>query len=103
MTTRIDLDGKNYSTEGNLKEAQNSESDLSALLYADRDIMKLDDEGGYYFKHVSAMTGESLHCKSDIAAELGWRDREIDRLKMLVKGRNLDGSLIPAEPFSQSN
>jgi hypothetical protein len=32
MTDRIDLDGKTYSTEGNLKEAQNSESDLSALL-----------------------------------------------------------------------
>jgi hypothetical protein len=47
-------------------------------LYAERDAMKL---GQYYSRHVSAMTGEDLHSKSDIAAELAWRDREIDRLK----------------------
>ena len=35
MTTRIDLDGNPYSTEGNLKGVQSSESDLSALLCAD--------------------------------------------------------------------
>jgi hypothetical protein len=27
------------------------------------------------------MTGEGLHAKSDIAAQLAWRDREIDRLR----------------------
>ena len=32
MTTRIDLDGNPYSTEGNLKGVQSSESDLSDLL-----------------------------------------------------------------------
>ena len=42
--------------------------------YAERDIEELDDRGGYYFRHVSAMTGEQLHSKSDIAAELGRRD-----------------------------
>lgn len=34
-----------------------------------------------YAKHVSAMTGEQLHSKMDIAAELAYRDNEIDRLK----------------------
>ena len=50
--------------------------------YADRDIMALDEAGDYYIKHVSAMTGEKLHSKSDIAAELGWRDMQIDILQV---------------------
>lgn len=45
--------------------------------YAERDIVK---QGAYYTKHVSAMTGEALHSKSAIAAELAHRDIEIDRL-----------------------
>jgi hypothetical protein len=49
--------------------------------YADRDHMELDRDGNYYIRHVAAMTKEGLHAKSDIAAELAWRDREIDRLK----------------------
>lgn len=52
--------------------------------YAERDAMQLDDEGGYYFRHVFAMTREELHSKSDIAAELAFRDMEIDRLKMEI-------------------
>jgi hypothetical protein len=44
--------------------------------YAKRDLKRLDEEGGYYQRHVSAMTTESLHFKSDIAAELAWRDCE---------------------------
>lgn len=47
-------------------------------LYAERDIIDL---GEYYTKHISAMTDEGLHSKSDIAAELAFRDAEIDRLK----------------------
>jgi hypothetical protein len=31
----------------------------------------------YYLRHVSAMTSEALHSKSDIAAELAWRDARI--------------------------
>ena len=31
--------------------------------------------------NMSLATSEALHSKSDIAAELAWRDREIDRLK----------------------
>jgi NAD dependent epimerase/dehydratase family enzyme len=70
-------------------------------LYAKRDIKRLDEEGGYYQRHVSAMTTESLHFKSDIAAELAWRDweyakcaaqldqakAEIERLKASVEQR----------------
>lgn len=49
--------------------------------YAKRDPVALDKLGNYYCRHVSAMTGEGLHSKSDIAAELAFRDAEIDRLK----------------------
>ena len=47
----------------------------------ERDVIEMDRAGGYYCRHVSAMTGEALHSKSDIAAELGWRDMQIDQLK----------------------
>ncbi len=46
--------------------------------YAERDIEALCQ---YYGRHVSAMTGEGLHEKSDIAAELAHRDHVIDTLK----------------------
>lgn len=46
--------------------------------YKERDAMQLDEAGNYYGKHVVAMTSESLHSKSDIAAELGYRDMVID-------------------------
>lgn len=39
--------------------------------YTERDI---EEQGDFYMKHVSAMTGEKLHSKSDIAAELAHRD-----------------------------
>ena len=54
---------------------------MSEYKIGDRDIIQLDIDGDYYFKHILAMTDESLHSKSDIAAELGWRDREIQKLK----------------------
>lgn len=47
-------------------------------LYGERDIMA---QGDHYIKHVMAMTGEGLHNKSAIAAELAHRDIEIERLK----------------------
>ena len=50
------------------------DSSLSALLYAERDIRALDRNGNHYCKHASAMTGEKLHSKSAIAAELAHRD-----------------------------
>jgi hypothetical protein len=49
--------------------------------YANRDCISLELNGGFYSKHVSAMTTEALHSKSKIAAELAHRDSEIDRLE----------------------
>lgn len=46
--------------------------------YAKRDP---EAQGDHYIKHVSAMTTEGLHAKSDIAAELAHRDIEIERLR----------------------
>lgn len=53
--------------------------------YAERDAYELDVAGGYYCRHVSAMTGEKLHAKSDIAAELGHRDMIIDKLNFAIQ------------------
>jgi hypothetical protein len=39
------------------------------------------EDSDHYFKHVSAMTGESLHAKSKIAAELAFRDSKIAELE----------------------
>lgn len=49
-------------------------------LYTKRDPMKLDEQGDFYIKHVSAMTSEKLHSKSDIACELAYRDYVISQL-----------------------
>lgn len=48
-------------------------------LYADRDPSKLEP---YYSRHVAAMTSEGLHSKSDIAAELAFRDERISLLRI---------------------
>lgn len=53
--------------------------------YAERDAYEIDMAGGYYSRHVSAMTSEQLHAKSDIAAELGHRDMVIDKLNSALK------------------
>lgn len=53
---------------------------MSNKMYASRDIMKLDFEGNYS-DHVFAMTAETLYSKSDIAAELAWRDYVVAQLK----------------------
>lgn len=49
-----------------------------------RDIMEQDKKGGYYFRHVLALTAEALHSKSDIAAELAHRDIHIDLLTAAI-------------------
>lgn len=49
-------------------------------LYGNRDVMALDEEFGFYSRHVSAMTVENLYSKSDIAAELAYRDSLIKKL-----------------------
>jgi hypothetical protein len=46
--------------------------------YSQRDLIKL---GKYFIRHMQAMTAESLQNKGDIAAELAWRDKKIDKLK----------------------
>ena len=69
--------------------------------YANRDIRALDSAGNYYSKHVEAMTTEGLHDKSDIAAELGYRDMRIvelekvfaDEFEMLKEIRNLQNAV----------
>lgn len=53
--------------------------------YKERDIEWLDEQGDYYIRHISAMTSEALHHKSDIAAELAQRDYEIDQLKQQLR------------------
>lgn len=49
-------------------------------LYGNRDICRLDEAGGYYCKHVEAMTSEGLRSKMQIAAELAYRDYQIQVL-----------------------
>ena len=43
--------------------------------------MDLDISGNHYSRHISAMTREGLHSKSDIAAELAWLDARIAELE----------------------
>lgn len=66
--------------------------------YAERDAAALDEAGGYYIRHVSAMTKEGLNSKSDIAAELAFRDMQIDQFKQrvnqLLTERNATGLAI---------
>lgn len=64
------------------------------LTYPQQDAEEL---GEFYFRHLDAMTTERLHSKSDIAAQLAWRDRELERLRQ-VKPRTLyiilEGGLV---------
>lgn len=49
-----------------------------STLYGERDTEALEP---HYWNHVSAMTGEQLHSKSAIAAELAFRDAQIAKLQ----------------------
>lgn len=51
--------------------------------YAERPIRHID-MCHHYCRHLLAMTVEELHDKSDIAAELAWRDREIEKLREAI-------------------
>jgi len=66
--------------------------------YDRRDARALDEAGGHYSRHVEAMTVEGLHAKADIAAELAWRDAEIERLRGQVEvfriGRDLASRML---------
>lgn len=50
-------------------------------LYAERDVESMSAD---YLRHISAMTTEGLHSKSDIAAELAHRDARIRTLESKV-------------------
>lgn len=45
-----------------------------------------EDFADLYVKHVSAMTEENLTKKSDIAAQLAWRDARIEALQKMLYG-----------------
>lgn len=68
-------------------------------LYAERDIMQLDKAGNYYCKHLMAMTAEGLHSKSDIAAELAYRDSVIAELEGQLANREV--LCLPAEELKE--
>lgn len=53
-------------------------------LYDHRDVMALNKHGNVYVRHVEAMTAEGLHSKSDIAAELAWRDVKLHEANVAV-------------------
>ena len=55
---------------------------MSEPLYAERDALELEP---WFSRHLSAMTGEALHSKSDIACELAFRDAAIAELKERFK------------------
>lgn len=71
--------------------------------YAERDVMALDREGGYYIRHVFAMTKYGLHDKSDIAAELAWRDQQIATLRAEIADmrEELDATIEQRDLLSQ--
>ncbi len=39
----------------------------------------------YFSRHMMAMTGEGLHSKGDIAAELAWRDKRVAELETALR------------------
>ncbi len=52
----------------------------------------------HYCRHVSAMTSERLHAKSDIAIQLAWRD---SRLAAVVQACSDFRATIPTEGLSE--
>lgn len=60
-------------------------------LYADRECDELEP---FYTDHVCAMTGEQLHAKSDIAAELAYRDKKIQELEECINSRYVMDSIF---------
>ncbi|QGH45297.1 hypothetical protein [Bacteriophage Eos] len=63
--------------------------------YAEREYDELDFAGGYYSRHVYAMTAEDLNAKHQIAGELGYRDMLIDQLNEKI--RNLENKILEAD------
>lgn len=46
--------------------------------------LRLEHLEPHYSRHVSHMTSEGLHSKSDIAAQLAWRDGRLEALERIV-------------------
>lgn len=59
--------------------------------YAERDIEAIGD---LYAAHVEAMTREGLHEKSDIAAELAWRDATLLEAESALAAANADAAAL---------
>lgn len=70
---------------------------MARNIYGGRDIMELDEIGGHYSRHISAMTKEGLHSKSDIASELAHRDHLITRLTTGLKWALSEVGMEPHE------
>lgn len=68
------------------------------ITYPSVDPEKLAD---HYVNHVSSMTGERLHAKSDIAEQLAYRDAQVEFLKgkliEFMAGPNSSLRMDPAE------
>ena len=64
---------------------------MSEKLYAGRNEEELGD---YFTNHMMAMTGENLHDKSDVAAELAYRDKIIDDLRRAIVEFTYPGEVI---------
>lgn len=69
---------------------------MSQIQYPQRDILALERAGGYYSRHVRAMTTEKLDGKSQIAEQLAWRDAEIDHLRRALI-EIAEGETAPAD------
>ena len=61
-------------------------------IYAERNT---EAQGSHYTKHVCHMTGEGLHDKSEIAAELAHRDIEIERLTKRLEAAESSDVVTP--------
>ena len=70
------------------------QKDIYVKQYADRNCIDLDEAGGYYCRHIMAMTKEGLHDKTDIACELAWRDKRIDRLEAEINHLKTIGTYL---------
>jgi predicted RNase H-like nuclease (RuvC/YqgF family) len=57
---------------------------MSDKCYGKRNPLKLDEKGGYFIRHMAALTRENLHGKAEIAEELGYRDMIIDELQAKI-------------------
>jgi hypothetical protein len=67
-----------HQTTNMLGYHRNADGTWGRRTYPPQDAEQL---GQHYINHVDAMTTEALNRKSDIAAQLAWRDQQIESLK----------------------